>query len=240
MILTNENVLLGSLLGSKAVEQIPRFAAFENEVGKHVIPPVSILPFQNHPNHIHDSEDYEEVVQWITDKAKPETAQFFPLSFRSSKDDGLWYLLPWEPLIDIQSNVRLTERYIAKSGKNLIGSIKERWSMDDYSITITGAFYGDKMRGKPAETYPRSDMERLRDYLLTPEAIEVKCEALQILNINNIVIESINFPFTKGEYVQAYEIRAKSDFPYDLIYKRKKKPVLDVGEVIGGIDEKYK
>lgn len=240
MILTNENVLLGSLLGSKAVQQIPRFAAIENEVAKHVTPPLSILPFQNKPDLIHNSEDYEEVSQWITDKAKPESAQFFPLSFRSSKDDGQWWTLPWEPLIDIQSNVRIAERYIAKAGKNLIGSIKERWSLDDFDITISGAFYGNVMRGMPAETYPRKDMEKLRDYLLTAEAIEVKCEPLQILGINKIAITGMSFPFTKGEYVQAYEIRAKSDFPYQLIYKRKKKPVIDVGEVIGGIDEKFK
>lgn len=239
MILTNENVLLGSLLGSKAVQQIPRFAAIENSVAKHVIPPVSILPFQNKPDLFHDSEDYEEQTQWITEKAKPESAQFFPLSFKSTKDENPW-LLPWEPLIDIQSNVRMAERYIAKAGANQIGSIKERWSLDDYNITISGAFYGNVMRGKPAETYPIKDMEKLKKYLFAAEAIEVLCEPFQLLGINRIVITGMSFPFTKGEYVQAYEIRALSDFPHELIYQRKKKPVLDVGDVIGGIDEKYK
>ena len=239
MILTNENVLLGSLLGSKAVQQIPRFAAIENEVAKHVIPPFSILPFQNTPDLIHDSEDYESQTQWITDKAKPGSAQFFPLSLQTTKDEKPW-MLPWEPLIDIQSNVRIAERYIAKAGTNQIGSIKERWSLDDYDITISGAFYGQVMRGKPAETYPIKDMEKLKKYLFSAEAIQVFCEPFQLLGINRIVITGMSFPFTKGEYVQAYEIRAKSDFPYELIYKRKKKPVVYVGEVIGGTSEKYK
>ncbi|PWN62310.1 DUF6046 domain-containing protein [Chryseobacterium oncorhynchi] len=239
MILTNENVLLGSLLGSKAVQQIPRFAAFENEVAKHVTPPISILPFQNKPHSIHESDDYDEVSRWITDKAKPVNDQFFPLSLQTTKDENPW-LLPWEPYIDIQSNVRLAERYIAKAGTNQIGSIKERWSLDDYDITISGAFYGPIMRGKPAETYPIKDMERLKKYLMSAEAIQVFCEPFQILGISRIAITNMSFPFTKGEYVQAYQIRAKSDFPYDLIYKRKKKPSLYVGDVIGGTDEKYK
>lgn len=221
MRLSNENALIASLMGSKVVEQLPRFEAVENELTKHVLPPISFIPLNKKPNEIHEAEDFDKVELWMNDKAKPETAQFFPLSFRSSKDDNQWWLLPWEPLINISSNVRLTERYIAKSGNNLIGSIKERWSVDDYEITITGAFFGKQMKGNPAETYPRYEMERLRDYLLTPEAIEVKCEPLQILNINKISITGMNFPFTKGESVQAYEIKAKSDFPWDLIYKRK-------------------
>lgn len=235
MILNDENILIGSLLGSQVVQQIPRFASVENEMAKHVLPAVSFIPLNNQKNDLYSSDDYEPVNLWMNDKAKPETAQFFPFSFRSSKDEN-WWLLPWEPLINISTNVRLAERYIAKAGKNQIGSIKERWSLDDFEITITGAFYGSQMRGTPAETYPRREMERLRDYLLTPEAIEVKCEALQILNINKISILGMNFPFTKGESVQAYEIRAKSDFPWDLIYKRKKKRTVIVGEATGNFE----
>ena len=235
MRLNNDNILLASLLGSKVVEQIPRFEAVENEINKHVTPPISFIPINNISNGIYEPEDYEEVSLWMNDKAKAAKSQFFPLSFRSSNDDGQWWTLPWEPLISLDANIRIAERYVAKSGKNLIGSIKERWSPDDYSITITGAFYGQKIRGELSETYPRKEMERLRDYLLTPEAIEVQCELLQIYGINRISIYSVNFPFTKGESVQAYEIKAKSDFPWKLIYKRRK---VDVGEVIGGIDKR--
>lgn len=239
MKLTNENALIGSLLGSKAIEQLPRFAAVENELAKHVGLPISFLPLINNKDKIFDSEikqtnevwvtGDEDVELWMADKAKPESAQFFPLSFKSTADQD-WYLLPWEPMINIEASARIAERYIAKAGKNQIGSIKERWSLDDYNITITGAFYGQKIRGSMAETYPRYEMERLRDYLLTAEAIQVKCEPLQILNINRVAITSVNFPFTKGESVQAYEIKAKSDFPYNLIYKRKKKYTITMGD----------
>ena len=237
MKLTNENILLASLMGSKVVEQIPRFAAVQNEAAKHVLPPVRFLPIINQPVKV-GYPSYEvkndDDLMWKNDPVISEENQFFPFSLRSSKDKN-WYLLPWEPMINISGGNTIIKRNIAKAGKNLVGSIKERWSTNDYEITITGAFYGDKMIGKAAQTYPRRDMEKLRDYLLTAEAIEVLCEPLQILNINKIVIESVNFPFTKGENVQAYEIRAISDFPYDLIYKRKT-GTLTVGETTGEFD----
>lgn len=219
-----------SLLGSKAIEQIPRFEAVENYIGKHVMPPLHFLPINSSDVRVREPERSGEFDTWMNDKAIPESDQFFPFSFRSTKDEN-WWLLPWEPIINISGSNIIAKRYIAKAGTNLIGSIKERWSTDDYELTITGAFYGDKMRGLAAETYPRYDMEKLRAYFLSAEAIEVKCEPLQILGINKIVIEDVNFPFTKGENVQAYEIKAVSDFPYDLIYKRKKRPTLFVGNV---------
>lgn len=237
MALTDQDILISSLMGSKVVEQIPRFAAVENEIVKHVLPPIRFLPIMNQPVNVGEvnyDEELSEELLWKNDKQISEDNQFFPLSFRSSKDEN-WFLLPWEPMINIEGGNIIAKRRIAKAGKNMIGSIKERWSTDDYNITITGAFYGDKLLGKHAQTYPRYEMERLRDYLLTAEAIEVLCEPLQILNINKIVIESVNFPFTKGENVQAYEIKAVSDFPYNLIYKRKK-VTLDVGEITSEIE----
>lgn len=238
MAFTNENILLASLMGSKVVEQIPRFAAVQNEIVKHVLPPIRFLPILNQESNVgypqYTVENNEDLL-WKNDNSVSEENQFFPFSFRSSKDEN-WWLLPWEPMINIQGSNIIVKRNIAKAGKNLIGSIKERWSTNDYEITITGAFFGDKMLGKSSQTYPRKEMEKLRDYLLTAEAIEVLCEPLQILNINKIAIESVNFPFTKGENIQAYEIKAVSDFPYDLIYKRKT-GTLGIGEITGSFDK---
>ena len=236
MEFTNENILLASLMGSKVVEQIPRFQAVQNEAAKHVLPPVRFLPIINQPVKVgypnYQVENNEDLL-WRNDPVISEDNQFFPFSF--SVDGIEWFLLPWEPMINIQGSNRIIKRNIAKAGKNPIGSIKERWSTDDYEITITGALYGDRMFGKAAQTYPRAEMAKLRDLLLTPKELHVLCEPLQILGINKIVIESMNFPFTKGENVQAYEIRAVSDFPYNLIYKRKTGK-LTVGETTGEFD----
>lgn len=213
------------IINGKTVREIPQMATVQNEILSHVTPAVNFIPIQNKKDEIFTSEEYAPVELWMNDKAKPETAQFFPLSFRSSKDKGNWFLFPWEPLIDIEANIRK----IVHSPAQHMGTIKSGWAMDDYSISISGAFVGARMRGTYAETYPREDMERLRDYLLASEAIEVKCELFQILNIHRIAIESMSFPFTKGESVQAYQITAKSDHVWDLNYKRPQKRTLEVG-----------
>lgn len=218
MRLTNENVLIASLLGSKAVKALPRFAAVENEMAKHVLPPIPFLPVRNETG-IDEAEPWETQDTWLNDSALSADKQFFPFSFKRETEDQ-FYLLPWEPMININAKNIISKRRVAKSGSKLIGSIKERISTDDFEITITGAFYGGQMIGTHAETYPRADMEKLRDYLLTPERLQVNCEPLQLLNIDYIVIEEMNFPFTKGENVQAYEIKAVSDFKWDLLYKK--------------------
>jgi hypothetical protein len=236
MKLTNENILLASLLGSQVVKALPRFAAVQNEMAKHVLPPVPFLPLRN-TEEFRKEEQWPEHELWQNDEPLPEDRQFFPLSLRESPtpidDEGNeqpFYLLPWEPLINISGRNIIAKRHVAKSGSKLIGSIKERITTDDFDITITGALYGTKERGNNAETYPREDMERLRDFLLSAKRLEVRCEALQILGINYIVVEEMNFPFTKGENVQAYEIKAVSDFDWNLIYK-KVRPVITTGEL---------
>lgn len=218
MRLTDENALLASLVGSKVVKSLPRFAAVQNELNKHVLPPIPFLPLQNEV-HINEVDGFEAVEAWKNDRKLSEEEQFFPFSFKRETEEQ-FYLLPWEPMINISMRNIISKRYVSKSGSKLIGSIKERMGTDDIDITITGALFGERLKGSYVETYPREDMERLRDYMLTAERLQVKCEPLQLLGINYIVIEEMSFPFTKGENVQAYEIKAISDFDWDLIYKR--------------------
>lgn len=234
MRLTNEDALMASLLGSQAVKSLPRFAAVQNEMAKHVLPPIPFLPIKNQESYQVDDWGVEHP-HWMNDAPIGEKDQFFPFSFEK-ESDGQPYLLPWEPLINVSAKNIIAKRYVAKAGSKLIGSIKERFSTDDYQITITGAFYGPKMRGKYEEVYPKKDMEKLRDYLLTAEKIRVYSEPLQLLGITHIVIEEVNFPFTKGEDVQAYEITAVSDFDWSLLYEKKIGRV-EVGEMNSNIVE---
>lgn len=221
MNLTNENMMIASLLGSKVVKSIPRFEAFENELSKHVIPPVPFLPIRNEQS-IKGIEtgDYESQI-WENDPVQTER-QFFPFSLKK-ESESQFYTLPWEPIININARNNIAKRKVAKAGSRFVGTIKERFSTDDFEITITGALYGKSLIGGYDEAYPKEDMERLRDYLLSAERFKVHCEPLQLLGINYIVIEEMNFPFSKGENVQAYEITATSDFDWDLLYERKLK-----------------
>ncbi len=200
--MTQKEIIFASLVGSKVAKQIPRFDIVQNELAKHVLPAIPFLP-----------KNAGEL--WQADKPKSQDEQFFPFVFYDYEDNA--WLLPYEPMVTISGKNNIIRRNVAKSNNKLIGSIKERWSQDDYQITITGVLMGSIITGDMSQCFPRSDFERLRDFLCSQSRIKVNCEPLQLLGINHIVIEDFNFPFTKGENVQAYEIKAYSDFDYNLL-----------------------
>lgn len=212
--LSNNEILFASLVGSKTVKSLPRFNAVQNELSKHVLPPIPFLPFQNEIG-VNTGSVISSGSLWESDKVNADS-QFFPLSFRKRIPGEKWFTFPFEPMITISGKNNIVKRSVAKAPK-LIGTIKERWSQDDYKITITGALIGLNERGAPEDTFPRKDFELLKDYCTAPEGLEVRCEPLQLLGINYLVIEDFNFPFTKGENVQAYELNALSDFSFDFL-----------------------
>jgi len=210
MKLTDQDILLASLLGSQV--DIPRWEAVENELSKHVMPPVPILPFKR-KEEIGTAEPPQETLRWQADKPLPADQQFFPLWFEL---DGRRWLFPYEPMVNIEGKHTIVKRNVAKAGRHS-GTIKERWNQSDYQITITGVLIGSVMTGDVSQTYPREDFEKLRDFLTSGRRIRVYCEPLQLLGIDHIVVESFSFPFTKGENVQAYQIKALSDMDYQLL-----------------------
>lgn len=218
MAFENRDILFASLLGTRFGGSPDKFRLIQNELMKHVGPVVNILPFPPAPK---VGEVKGEALEnlWKADAPKAEEEQFFPLSF--SVGDGNRYLFPYEPMVNISGKNEIVRRYIAKakteSGVVLGGSVKERWTRGDFNITITGALYGAIETGNVEDCFPREDFEKLRDFMTAPKSISVFCEPLQLLGISQLVIEDFSFPFTKGENVQAYEIKCYSDFDYKLL-----------------------
>jgi hypothetical protein len=214
----NRDILFASLVGTKVAESIPRFSVIQNELAKHVLPPIPFLPLRN-VDKIKKGKSSVTVEElwWHSDSAPKADQQFFPLSF-SLVDDGQKYLLPYETMISINGKNQVVKRSVAK-GNKIAGKIKERWAQDDYDITITGVLIGDYETGSVDNCFPVSDFRKLKEFMTAPQALFVNCEPLQLLGINKIVIEDFSFPFTKGENVQAYEIKAVSDFDYLLVLK---------------------
>ena len=134
----------------------------------------------------------------------------FPLSFALEGAEP--WLLPQEPMITITGQHILTKRQVAK-GK-IRGSIKERWTLDDYSIRIEGVIIGVDGR------YPKAEVQRLKEYL---EAAKVSayCPVFELFGITRIVFESWEFPHTSGEANQNYSIQALSDDTYKLLLTRR-------------------
>ena len=218
MEFNEKSILFASLLGSKVAQQIPRFETVQNEIGKRVLPPISFLPFKNNPVKINEPEgNFNPGELWMADAPKSESEQFFPFTFID--ENGQKFLLPYEPMLNISSANNIVERTVAKAGNDIKyqGTVKERWSRGDYEIKITGVLIGSILTGDVSQCFPKSDFEKLRDILESRKSWGIECEPLQLLGISKIVVYDMNFPFTKGENVQAYEISVKSDFDYNLL-----------------------
>ena len=217
--MNNNDILFASLVGSKIIEKIPRLTAVQNELMKHVLPPLPFLPFRNNEDIAQvPSEEYFN--HWEANRPVSEEQQFFPLSL--SLDQGETYFrLPYEPLISISGKNVIAKRRVAKiiqdANSPLTGTIKERWSQDDYEITITGVLYGAIEKGNYEDCFPKDDFEKLKRILTYSKEIRILCAPLELLGITKIVIDDFSFPFTKGENVQAYEIKACSDYSYNLL-----------------------
>ena len=229
----NSDILFSSLVGTK-IAGSGNFGMVQNELMKRVLNVKPFLPFSEAAPRVREGkganiESYETSISktdssisgkvWKSDERLDEAEQFFPFMFEAL--NGERYLLPYEPFVSISGKNNIVRRNVAKmqtnTGVDYVGSIKERWSRGDYEITITGALYGSILTGSVEDCFPKSDFEKLRDIMTTPRSIRVFCEPLQLLGINQIVIEDFSFPFSKGENVQAYEIKAYSDFPYKLL-----------------------
>lgn len=132
-----------------------------------------------------------------------------PLWMRLEGDE--WWLLPYEPIITINGKNVIAKKQVAK-GK-VRGSIKERWSQDDYQISISGILMNPKDTG-----YPDEDVKALKR-LCEAAKVQVMCPLFEIFSIDQIVIESFDFPFTSGPFNQAYTIGAVSDDIYKLLLR---------------------
>lgn len=134
----------------------------------------------------------------------------FPVSLALEGEEP--WLLPQEPMITITGQHILTKRQVSK-GK-IRGSVKERWTIDDYSIRLEGVLIG------PDGRYPKEDVQRLRKYL---EAAKVSayCPLLELFGITRIVFESWEFPHTSGDANQNFSLQAVSDDTYKLLLTRR-------------------
>ena len=134
-----------------------------------------------------------------------------PLSLRLDVEGAEEWLLPEEPMISITGQNIITRWHVSKG--RLRGSIKERWTQDDYTVKVEGLLLGRDGR------YPKNDVERLRRYCEAGK-VKVLCPLLEIFGITQIAIESWDIPFTSGTTNQNYEITAYSDDIYKLLIAR--------------------
>nr|DAX54939.1 MAG TPA: hypothetical protein [Caudoviricetes sp.] len=189
---------------------------FELETILHRLPVPPPFHF-NHPHVSLPEGEYPDVDRPLSEEELEEVQtnalglpMQFPLSLALEGAEP--WLLPQEPMITITGQHILAKRQVAK-GK-IRGSIKERWTLDDYSIRIEGVIIGVDGR------YPKAEVQRLKEYL---EAAKVSayCPIFELFGITRIVFESWEFPHTSGEANQNYSIQALSDDTYKLLLTRR-------------------
>ena len=219
MALDNQDILFAGLMGSRFVKTIENSNLLQNELAKKVLPPIPFLPLKNENNvALVNSDGYSISNNWTQQDSIPESQQFFPLSF-SFTEGGQKWTFPYEPMMNLSSGNNIVKRNVAKQGKNMIGTIKERWSRKDFDITTTGALIGSIMKGNVDDCYPKAQLQQLFEFLVYHKEIYVYSPLLETAGVTKVVVEDYSFPFTKGENVQAYELKLISDFSYNLLIK---------------------
>lgn len=219
MALSNQDILFASLMGSDAVEKIERFNLVQDEFSKHALLRIPFLPFEkdNNVEKLVLNNSFDKTFEINkSDNPTPENKQFFPLSF-SFTENGQKWTFPYEPMLSISSGNNVIKRNVAKQGDKLIGSIKERWNRKDFDISVTGALFGSLLQGKPEDCYPKKQLIELFEYLKFSKEIYINSYPLECVGVTKVVVEDYSFPFTKGENVQAYDIKLSSDFAYNLL-----------------------
>jgi len=217
MALDNQDLLFAGLMGSNAVNLIQNANILNNELSNRVLPVIPFLPLKN-PNNVSTKPGRGINLEnnWTNPDAIEEQKQFFPLSF-SFTENGQRWLFPYEPMINFGSGNNIVKRNVAKQGDQLIGTIKERWSRKDFDVTVTGVLIGSIMQGKPEDCFPREHFIKLFEFLKYSKEIFIYSHPLELAGITKVVIEDYSFPFTKGENVQAYELKLTSDYSYNLL-----------------------
>lgn len=122
-----------------------------------------------------------------------------------------WWTLPIEPAVSITGGNVVAKRMVAKG--NHRGTVKERWTQDDYKISIQGIF----INTEDESLFPEAELMKLREVCEAKEAVQVECDLFLYFDIYKIVLEKYNFPFTNGENQQEYLLTCVSDDLTDLL-----------------------
>lgn len=134
-----------------------------------------------------------------------------PVRLKLEEPDAEEWLLPIEPMVSVTGQNIITRRRVNKG--RVKGSIKERWTEDDYSITIEGILMGSD------GNYPIADVAKMRKFCEAGRVFILN-PLLEIFGISHMLIEKWDIPFTSGNENQNYTLSGYSDDIYKLLLSR--------------------
>jgi hypothetical protein len=127
-----------------------------------------------------------------------------------------WWRLPLDPVVSVTCKNIIVRRRVLKTSADVKrrGTIKETWSQDDYEINIAGVLINSQYN-----ELPEAELRRLRRYCEERKPLMIESALFSIFNINRMVVEDYQLPFTKGIENQTYTIKGYSDDDYELLIK---------------------
>lgn len=125
-------------------------------------------------------------------------------------EGGEEYRFRIDPILSVSGKNIIARRYVAKG--SLQGTVKESWSQDDMEITIAGVLMGDDGADL------NEQVQELQTLLASGESLAVENDLLNDgYGITRLVVESFQFPHTKGLENQAYSIKCYSDSSINIL-----------------------
>ncbi|MCX8018938.1 MAG: DUF6046 domain-containing protein [Chitinophagaceae bacterium] len=126
--------------------------------------------------------------------------------------DGRFFHFKIDPIISLNGGNVVSKREVSKG--YIRGTVKERFTTEDWEIQISGFLKSDNGQ------YPQQEVKNLIEILSAPEAIKVENQLLLAFDIHYIVVEKYDFPHTAGSDRQAFDIKAFSDYDVPLFVKK--------------------
>jgi len=192
------------------INEITNFGKFSQNALGFAFPPIIPLKTVVVVKEAQDKDADEELQRRLKSGLVENTNWIVPLTFRTI--DLGDFKLPLDPVIALSGKNIITRRYVNKSKTR--GTIKERWSEDDWEISITGVIIEEN------EELRLKHIGKLRSFCEYAGTVEVICPLFNEMDITRIVIESYDFPFTRGIENQAFIIKAYSDESYTLLIEQ--------------------
>ena len=142
-----------------------------------------------------------------------ETQYVVPLRLALSSNPDDMFTLPLDPVVSVNGSNTIVKREVAKS--EIRGTVKEKWNQNDLSISVSGVL----TTTDPDDSSKTVDgyAQRLLHFLLADEALIIECDVVNnVLDVQRVVVEKFDFPFTKGVENQSFSFTLVSDDSYNL------------------------
>lgn len=170
------------------------------KIGVYVSP-----PFPNtEPNYQRYRDGFSDLRDAVKEQFKQSplgVQMIMPFTFIVEGEEP--WTIPFEPAVSLVGANKITRRYPQKGKKG--GSIKEKWTQDDYEISIKGYLIDPS-----GNNYPEEDVKRMRKYK-DLASVGVECPILTLFGIDRMVITKLDLPHTSGKALQAFSMSAISD-----------------------------